>query len=348
MLSPNALRFRRSARKGPVGAAGGSERACVLRQMARSGGVGKGRERKLPTLDLNHQHMRNGTLRGSDVYRLQKQEAKRQAQWDARRVRPDSEALAPLEKEATPAGTYVVVREYAEDGEFVAMNCDDAKRLKRGGGGKRKAETRDVQDPVTIKKSLDRTRITIRRRILALGADRMLTLTIRENITDLNVAWELYRRFCKSMRERWPDRWAYVCVPEFQERGAVHFHVAIKGFYPVDVVRSLWHKALSPKGKPAKSPGNIDISSPRSGSGARAIAAYLAKYLTKNAVEGVPLNRRRFSAGGDIPEPTITRGYVAPGYPIHRMVRDHFWTEHSKPVAVEYSPEGGYLTYYAT
>lgn len=313
-------------------------------------------------------------MRGSEVFSEQQREEKRLAHLNRKRNAPASTAptrkartgdevlvkarkhadvyamvppekqdpLAPMEKDPMPAGTYVVSRQYPNNAEVVAMNVDDAERLKRGGGGKRKAKDREEQDPMSLAKSIQRTRVTIRRRILAMGADRMLTLTFRDNIDSLDVAWTKFKLFCNLMRDRFPH-WTYVAVPEYQERGAVHFHLAISGFYPVVEVRRFWLQAIGGSG------GNIDITRPRKEADGRAVAAYLAKYVLKNAIEGgVDLNRRRYSSGGKFDEPVIVRGYVSPGFPIHRMVRDFFWTELSKPIAVEFTPEHGHLTYYAT
>lgn len=50
------------------------------------------------------------------------------------------------------------------------------------------------------------------------------TLTFKENITDLELANRHFNNFIKSIRRLYPD-FKYLCVPEFQKRGAVHYHL---------------------------------------------------------------------------------------------------------------------------
>jgi hypothetical protein len=54
---------------------------------------------------------------------------------------------------------------------------------------------------------------------------KFLTLTIKENITDLNIANQDFRLFIKRLTYKLGYTARYVAVPEFQERGAVHYHV---------------------------------------------------------------------------------------------------------------------------
>lgn len=53
-------------------------------------------------------------------------------------------------------------------------------------------------------------------------------------VVPLHEAYADITSFFKRLRERYGDSFAYVGVPEFQERGAVHFHVLVWGI-PVDV-----------------------------------------------------------------------------------------------------------------
>ena len=51
-----------------------------------------------------------------------------------------------------------------------------------------------------------------------------VTLTFRENITDLTEANRLFKIYIMQLKRMNPD-FAYLCVPEFQKRGAVHYHM---------------------------------------------------------------------------------------------------------------------------
>jgi len=54
---------------------------------------------------------------------------------------------------------------------------------------------------------------------------KFLTLTIAENLTDINKANAEFRLFIKRLAYKLGYKVRYVAVPEFQERGAVHYHV---------------------------------------------------------------------------------------------------------------------------
>jgi hypothetical protein len=132
----------------------------------------------------------------------------------------------------------------------------------------------------------------------------MLTLTYRENVTCLKQAWKDFKAFSRKMKTDYDDKWQYICVPEFQKRGAVHFHLAIHGRFDVNKVREIWRSVVGE--------GNIDITSPRQ-AGKRSwnpcrISAYLSKYLTKH--DSVDFNQRRFSTS-NIPNPPSVSGWIA-------------------------------------
>jgi len=109
---------------------------------------------------------------------------------------------------------------------------------------------------------------------MAMGADRLLTLTYRENRTDPAQAWEDWQRFARLCRERFQE-FKYVVVPERQKRGAVHFHVALNTYYSVRTLRALWLQVVTE--------GNIDITTPRTGGRWQVykLAGYLSKYIAK-------------------------------------------------------------------
>ena len=74
----------------------------------------------------------------------------------------------------------------------------------------------------------NRARTAIRRVIMNADLDRLLTLTYRENITNTKKAWHDFTKFIRLVRKHYPN-FVYVAVPEFQKRGAVHFHLSIRG-----------------------------------------------------------------------------------------------------------------------
>lgn len=147
----------------------------------------------------------------------------------------------------------------------------------------------------------------VREAVECIEADRLLTLTFRENVTDLREAREVFRRFVSRVREAIPG-WQYVAVPERQERGAVHFHCAVKGYQRVELLRALWLAVARSRG------GNIDVTKPRGGGRAYrwSVASYIAKYIGKS-FEWIPKGSRRFTASEDRARPVVQRWWIEYG-----------------------------------
>jgi hypothetical protein len=159
--------------------------------------------------------------------------------------------------------------------------------------------------------------------VKAIGGDRMVTLTWRENMTDISEAKKALVKFVRLCNERFSG-FQYVAVPELQERGAFHWHMGVRGFFPVDTLRGLWWRALGLRvrwhlGRPSVklpcgtwsenpgiySPGTVNLRSPQSRGQKRRtwqadrMAAYMAKYISK-AIEGGQDGRASYSASRGI------------------------------------------------
>lgn len=236
----------------------------------------------------------------------------------------------------TGHGWYLSFRYFpTQDIECVALKLTNEDSLRRGGGAKRKSDTKTEMDEMTLLKSQARAKKTIRHKLMMMQADRMLTLTYRENMTDLQSrGWSDIKKFSRLMRETFDD-WKYVCVPEFQKRGAVHFHMAIKGYYPVNVVRKIWRQVVGD--------GNIDITSPKTiGKNSwnpKNIAVYLYKYITKE--DSVQFNKRRYSST-QIPPPPVLTGWLALGLQMETFLQSLVSKIAKKETSV-WSSDDGYF-----
>ncbi|MGK2927912.1 MAG: rolling circle replication-associated protein [Lysobacterales bacterium] len=150
-----------------------------------------------------------------------------------------------------------------------------------------------------LARSLRRSRAQVRRKCMAGGLDHLLTLTYAENMTDLNAGWRDFKQFLRYVRKR-RGGFAYLAVPEFQKRGAVHFHVAVHGFQDVRFLRRAWVAVVGA--------GNIDVKGPRvrgpSMWARTKLAGYLTKYITKNASTEEARQRYRVAEGIEIPGET--------------------------------------------
>lgn len=125
-------------------------------------------------------------------------------------------------------------------------------------------------------RSLRRTRSVIRKKIIEGELDHFLTLTYRENKTDIQSCWNDWKKFIRLVQKKYPTL-KYLVIVERQKRGAVHFHAAIHGFLHANTIRSLW---LSVIGE-----GNIDIKRRQRNQSMHGLAKYITKYLTKQYEE---------------------------------------------------------------
>lgn len=161
-------------------------------------------------------------------------------------------------------------------------------------------------------RAVRRAKSRLRQLILTAGADHLLTLTYRENVTDYDRACGDLSRFVRLVKGHMPA-WIYIAVPERQKRGAWHWHIAVRGRQDVILLRALWRQVVGE--------GNIDVVPPK-GTGHRrklALIRYLGKYLAKGFSEDDrQLNGRRYRAslGIEVPLEYLTvpddlRGDVA-------------------------------------
>lgn len=101
----------------------------------------------------------------------------------------------------------------------------------------------------------------------------LITLTYAINMSDLTLAYHDLKIFMIKMKRRFPDI-TYFAIPEFQKRGAVHFHLVVWGI-PLPVV--IYEKKTRNIAK-LWSHGFIDIVKT---DGSKKIVGYLIKYLLK-------------------------------------------------------------------
>lgn len=146
-------------------------------------------------------------------------------------------------------------------------------------------------------RAVRRAKSRLRQLILGANLTHLLTLTYRENVTDFNRASDDLNRFVRKVKFHLPP-WLYVAVAEQQERGAWHWHLAVRGRQNVELLRRLWREIVGE--------GNIDVSAPK---GTRKdqrlyLVQYLGKYLVKAFVTGDrKLNKHRFRSSRNIQVP---------------------------------------------
>lgn len=153
-----------------------------------------------------------------------------------------------------------------------------------------------------------RAKSNVRKLCKVMGAVSLMTLTYRENQTDLELHKKHVREFVRRVRRIWPEFMA-VAAFEPQKRGAWHCHLAtprvpaefersgikVKSF---NLLRSVWRSVVG------LGNGNIDVSSRKRNSkrSPAKLAAYLSKYILK-AFESGADHSNRWTKFGDFTVP---------------------------------------------
>lgn len=154
---------------------------------------------------------------------------------------------------------------------------------------------RRVKKPNTAKIMRDdnvkRARSNLRRLINSNPQlNRFLTLTFKENIKELENANPFFNSFIKRIKRRYPN-FKYVAVPEFQERGAVHYHLLCNlPFVPVEEITFIWGNGFAFLRK-VDSVTNM--------------GAYMSKYLSKQNFSPRYFRKRKFFYSLDVERPLI-------------------------------------------
>lgn len=169
-------------------------------------------------------------------------------------------------------------------------------RTKRG-----ESENREANDDDAGR----RAKKNVRHRCKTIGADRMITLTYRENMVDRERALKHWKAFCRRLGK--VSHFHYVAVIEEQQRGALHFHVAVQGRRNYALLRSIWQSVLGTDAE-GRQLGQVHVRDPHrfgfGSKGAHKLASYIAKYCGKE-MNARDLNQKRYFSSKGIPVPEV-------------------------------------------
>lgn len=229
-----------------------------------------------------------------------------------RRPAPDTRLeYITLEKQPEASGWVSTLHQF-DDGYCEAVFSYQQEPFKHCKRGERVKKERTAIDPIFNEMSNRRAKAKIRRLCHALGADRLLTLTFRENIIELKEAWKIFKLFVQYFNRMHAHALAYIAVPERQKRGAWHFHLAIKGFYNVNVLRHLWRRAAGD--------GNIDITNPLKHEWKRKnLSRYISKYVSK--LMDVPAGSKRYSSSKGIVWTRTVNYHPSTWDPVYQFIK---------------------------
>jgi hypothetical protein len=129
----------------------------------------------------------------------------------------------------------------------------------------------------------------------------LVTITYADNFTDLKQAYRHFSAFIQSLRYRFGKDFKYISVPEFQKRGAVHFHALIWGL-PEELfsleretrtLAEIWGK------------GFVYL---KETDGDEKLSFYLSKYMAKAFLDPRLKNQKCYVASRNVERPTVHKG----------------------------------------
>lgn len=181
-----------------------------------------------------------------------------------------------------------------------------------------KATRRQYEDQnKPLFKNVIRSKIKLQRLVKCNSNDfkTFITLTFKDNITDLSIAYNRFRDFIKRTGKFQKD-FKWVCVPEFQKSGRVHYHMITNIdldntdliYKQVDLNNTYYHlKTWSQiiKNKKIDSLGfdSVELIKDKDGNDTKKICGYISKYMSKSYIEDCFYNHNRYYSSNNLIRP---------------------------------------------
>lgn len=165
---------------------------------------------------------------------------------------------------------------------------DEAFDLEAFHDWRERTKARAVLDQANRERAARRSRSECCARLKAIKADRMITLTYRENMVDRERLARDWKEFVRRVRR--VAGFEYVATHERQKRGAWHMHVGVRGRQNYRLLGAIWRSIGG---------GFVRVTNPFKQRALRhKLAAYMSKYIAKNAEEGERGERRMWCSKG--------------------------------------------------
>lgn len=172
--------------------------------------------------------------------------------------------MSSYNKRVVISGNQIEIYNYEN---AVLYGYSDKKKEVKG----RRSVATDEDKEINRDKVFKRARTDLRRLINSNVEEdsKFLTLTFKDNITDLDFANKEFKKFIMRLNYNFKIKAKYSCVIEFQKRGAIHYHVILynlTGRIDLKKLTSLWGH------------GFIKLNKIK---GVDNVGAYICKYMTK-------------------------------------------------------------------
>lgn len=137
----------------------------------------------------------------------------------------------------------------------------------------------------------------------------LVTITYAENIKELKQGYADFKAFMRSLRNLQSTEIRYISVPEFQLRGALHFHTLVWGLSSNSLLperRTGYFKNVSPTLSRLWKQGLVFLKPTDAND---KIASYLAKYMAKTFIDSRLKNQKAYVTSRNILRPIILKGF---------------------------------------
>lgn len=155
----------------------------------------------------------------------------------------------------------------------------------------------------------------------------LFTITFKENRQSLSDCAKYFHLFTINLRNIYGKGFRYIAVPEFQERGAVHYHAL---FWGIENKRELlqerlsgYYQNVSPFLSDLFGQGFVFL---KDTDGHAKLSSYLAKYMVKAICDSRLFSTKAYFASRNILRPVINKGF--PSY----WVQDEYHVDDISPL----------------
>jgi len=154
----------------------------------------------------------------------------------------------------------------------------------------------------------------------------LVTLTYAQNQKDISIGYRDFRSFIQTCRYRYGSLFKYISVPEFQKRGAVHFHSLFWGLPFELLLQERTSYNLSPSLSECWSLGYVYL---KKTDGNEKLSTYLSKYMSKAFIDPKLKYHKAYTTSRNIKRPIIQGGFS----PVWPVVSD--WVGDKSPCKVK-------------
>jgi hypothetical protein len=137
---------------------------------------------------------------------------------------------------------------------------------------------------------------------------------------DIAIGYQDYRSFVQSLRHAYGKAFKYICVPEFQERGAVHFHALFWALPEELYLQERQTRELAHRWRK----GFVYM---KMTDGDGRLSSYLTKYMSKAFIDPRLKNKKAYVTSRNIARPQVISD-VSPLWPI----LEDYAVDEQKPV----------------